>query len=456
MSELQEKINFHVIEDKATGMLSVLHDGVSGVRAAAPTNVPVPTWTDGGTRWAFWGDNDLLPTRMREKVERVPIAGAALMKKINFMQGDDLVFYYLDEFKVDGFNATPIWNSEIEDWMLVNRIQEEWWPAQCADFCLPYNCFSEIILTNDKSKVENLYHISAEHARLSKAKDSNRIDYLLYSYYFASGTAQNDKNRVAMPLYKWFDAEKFMNGLRSRKFAWHTRFPTPGMIYYSRPWWLGLFKESGWMDVSDNVPKIVNAMQNNQVSLRYLIQYPESYFVFRNPNWHSMTGDERQKIFDDKQSELTTYLTGPAASGKTLMTTFRENEHNGAALGKVEIIAVDDKFKSGQWVPDSNCADSQIVQGLGLDPSQIGLAPQGGKMGAGSGSDKLQSYNQAVILNTADQRLVLEPLTWVANYNKWGGDRRVIAVVKHSHLTTQNETRTGISTDITPTITPQP
>ena len=66
-------------------------------------------------------------------------------------------------------------------------------------------------------------------------------------------------------------------------------------------------------------------------------------------------------------------------------------------------------------------------------------------MGAGSGSDKLQSYNQHVILNTADQRVVLEPLTWVANYNKWGVNRKLIAVVEHSHLTTQNENRTGIA-----------
>jgi hypothetical protein len=440
------QIVFNVISTPETGMVA-LHDGVSGLRPtnAVPSNAPLPTWTDPGTQWAYWGNNDLLPTDMRHKVEQVPIAGAALAKKIAFMQGEDLLFFYADEFKLDGFNATPVWTPEIEDWMAMNRIQEEWWPAQCADFCLPYNCFSEIILTNDRTKVENLYHISAEHARLSKAKSSNSIDYLIYSYHFPFSTAQNDVSRIAMPLYKWFNAQRFMDGLRGRKFAWHSRFPTPGLIYYARPWWLGLFKDNGWMDVSSNVPKIVNAMQNNQVSIKYLIKYPENYFLFRNDNWHSMTNQERQKLFEEKQAEINRYLSGPDNAGKALMVTFRENEHNGAKIGVPEIEAIDDKFKSGTWVPDSNFADSQIVQGLGMDPSQIGLAPQGGKMGAGSGSDKLQSYNQHVILNTADQRVVLEPLTWVANYNKWGGNRKLIAVVEHSHLTTQNDNRTGIA-----------
>src|SRR5690606_30987118 len=166
-----------------------------------------------------------------------------------------------------------------EAWLEENRIQEEWFPGQCSDYSLPFNCFSEIILSNDKKRATNLYHISAEHARLSKANTRNQVNWLLYSYHFPFGTAQADQNRVIMPLYKWYDRENFLNGLSGRKFGWHTRFPSPGMIYYARPWWIGLFKENGWLDVSSNVPKIVNAMQKNQIALKYIICIPESYFI---------------------------------------------------------------------------------------------------------------------------------------------------------------------------------
>jgi hypothetical protein len=297
-------------------------------------------------------------------------------------------------------------------------------------------------LSKDKSKVTGLYHVSAEHARLSKASAKNEIDWLVYSYHFPFGTAQADQNRVAMPLYKWYDREKFFDGLQGRKFGWHSRFPTPGMIYYARAWWMGLFKENGWMDVSANVPKIVAAMQNNQISLKYIINYPESYFLFRYPDWHTFDAAERQKKIAEKQGEINAYLTGPENVGKSIMTIFRESEVTGQPIGKPEIIAIDDKAKSGTWVPDSNFADSQIVQGLGLDPSQMGGMSDGGKMGSGSGSDKMQSYNQHILLNTPDQRLVLQPLNFVSKYNKWG----MTAAVKHTTLTTQNESRSGIST----------
>ncbi len=194
------------------------------------------------------------------------------------------------------------------------------------------------------------------------------------------------------------------------------------------------------MDVSANVPKIVEAMQRNQISLRYIINYPESYFHFRHPDWSSFDAEKRREIITAKQVEINAYLAGADNAGKSLINVFRENEVSGVHIGKPEIVAVDDKAKTVTWVPDSNFADSQIVQALGLDPSQIGLAPEGGKMGAGSGSDKMQAYNQHILLNTPDQQKVLEVLNFVSRYNKWG----LTAAVRHTSLTTQNEDRSGI------------
>ncbi len=444
-----DKIAFNIIQTD-DGVMA-LHDGhIPSRRAVGPVNAdkttpPVPTWTENGTRWAHWGDNDLLPTSMREKVEQVPMAGRAIEKRVQFMQGEGIVWYYQDDLQKNGADAEPVYLPEVQDWMEANRILTEWWPAQCADFCLPFNCFSEMILSLDRTKVTGLYHVPAELSRLSKANTSNQGDFLVYSMHFPYETAENDLNRVAMPLYKWYDHAAFLEGLRGRKFGWHTRFPTPGMIYYARPWWLGLFKENGWMDVSAGVPKIVRAMQKNQVSLKYLILFPEDYFIFRNPEWNSYDPAKRQEIIDKKQAEINSYLSGEENAGKSLMSIFKQHEISGAQFGKIEIIAIDDKAKQGTWVPDSSAADWQIVAGFGLDPSQIGLAPEGGSMGAGSGSDKMQSFNQHITLNTPDQRLVLEPLNWIAKYNKWGGSRRLVCMVKHTSLTTQDKERSGLN-----------
>lgn len=444
------------VEDRIT----IIHDRVNtqaqqfsaGPVALDKTMPPVPTWTDNGVTWAWWGDCDTLPTTMRQKMELVPIAGATLEKKISMMVGEDLIWVKTEDYRRFGLDAEPVYNSEVEDFMDGNRIETEWWPAQCADYCLPFNCFSELILSRDRKKVTGLYHIAAEHARLSKANTRNQVDWLLNSMHFPFGTAQNDATRVAIPLYKWYDREVFISNLRNNKFAWHTRFPTPGMIYYARPWWLGLFKEDGWMDVSAQVPKIVAAMQKNQMSLKYIIAIPESYFEIRYPDWQSFDSAQRQTIIDDKVGELNTYLSGVDNVFKSVAYVFRQNEITQAAMGKIEITAVDDKAKSGTWVPDSYAADAQIVQGQGIHPTNMGLAPSQGSMGAGSGSDKMQTYNQGILLNTKDQRLVLEPLNLVSKWNNWG----LTCIVKHTHLTTQDNSRSGFdnnpnkNTDNTP------
>jgi hypothetical protein len=449
MSNLENKIILHAVQ--VEDRMYISHDGATtgtprGPMAYDKATPPIPEWTDPGVRWAYWGDNDLWPTDMKEKVGLVPIAGAVLDKKIKMMVGEDLRWYRTADLRKYGNKAEQVYLPEVEDFMELNRIETEWFPAQCADFCLPYNCFSELTLSKDRRKITGLYHIAAEHARLSKANTRNQIDWLLYSYHFPFGTAQADQNRVAIPLYKWYDRDAFLEGLRAYRFAWHTRFPTPGLIYYARAWWYGLFRKGGWMDVSAQVPKIVSAMQNNQISLKYMIAIPEDYFIFRYPNWQTLNNEERQKIIDSKISELNTYLAGADNVFKSVSYVFKQNEINGNHIGKIEITAIDDKAKSGTWVPDSYAADAQIVQGFGMDPSQIGLAPEGGKMGAGSGSDKMQSFNQLTLLNTSEQRLVLEPLNFISKYNGWG----LTCMVGHTQLTTQDNSRNGILNNSSP------
>lgn len=446
MSIADKNIVLNVVDTGAD--LFAVHDGhytlgqkTGGQRVtkSAKTTPPVPSWTDNGYQWAYWGDNDRLPTDMRQKIEAVPIAGTVLNKKISMLEGNGLVYFQTDDL-ARGAQVERAYLPEVETWLADNRIVEEWFPAQCADYALPFNCFSEIILSNDRRRVTNLYHIAAEHARLSKANASNQVNWLLYSYHFPFGTAQADLNRVVMPLFKWYDQARFLGGLLGSKFAWHTRFPTPGMIYYARPWWIGLFKDNGWLDVSSNVPRIVNAMQKNQVALKYQILIPESYFLVRHPDWTTYTTEKRRTIIDEKVKDINAYLAGADNAGKSLVTLFKENEVTGAPYGKIEILAIDDKAKTGTYIPDSYAADQQIVQGFGMDPSQIGLQPDGGKMGAGSGSDKRESYNLMITLNTPDQRRILEPLNWISKYNGWG----VTFMVDHTAHTTTNEQETGL------------
>ncbi|MEL6358995.1 MAG: hypothetical protein AAFQ01_03560, partial [Bacteroidota bacterium] len=126
-------------------------------------------------------------------------------------------------------------------------------------------------------------------------------------------------------------------------------------------------------------------------------------------------------------------------------TLFQDDYQTGKPMGRIIIEAVDDKIKNDAWVPSSETADAQIVQGVGLHPSQVGLAPQGGKMGAGSGSDQRESFNTGITLNTLEQKIVLEPLNFIAHYNaKSNPEWDITFMIDHTTHTTTNNKEDGM------------
>ncbi|MGL6148977.1 MAG: hypothetical protein ACRC1V_11020, partial [Plesiomonas sp.] len=378
----------------------------------------------------------------------VPLAMSAIDKLVKMMYGDGIIYYSEEEFAQTG-TARKLFLPEVEQFLRKNRITAAWFIQQCWDYRLYANTFSEMMLDKDGKKIVELCHKSAEHCRLSKQNPSNfKIEYMRYSAQFSTLKYPNDTDIKSIPLYRWYEEERFFEWLRGAKFAWHTCLPTPGQLHYARPPWIGLFKECGWLDVASNVPKIVSAMQNNQISIKYQIKISIEYFRSRNPDWDSYTDQQREEKIDAAIDRINSYLTGPENQFKTWSDVYQEDPITHQLFGDIQILPIDDKTKTGTWVPDSNAADAQIVQSLGLHPSQVGLSPEGGKMGAGSGSDQRESFNTQIGLNTMEQDLILEPLNFISRFNGWG----VRFMIAHTHHTTTNVKENGlIPSQSTPT-----
>jgi len=413
--------------------------GDTATQGAAPTELET------GYQHAPWGAHDRLPTTLRLKLDKVSIAGRTINQLVQMMYGNGLVYVRNSDYAADRSKLRPAYIPTVEDWLTRNRINTHWLPAQFVDFRHTFACFSELIFSQDYSLITGLYHKPAEHCRLSKQNEETLYsDWLLYSPDYAVKTTTTPERIHRIPLYRWQDPEAFFAQLNGRKMAWYSFMYTSGMIYYPAPFWLGLFRTDGWMDSSIQVPEVVNALMRNQVTLKYQILIPESYFRIRHTQWDNYPDAQRAKIIDLKVAELNETLSGTDNAFVSISTVFR-TELNGNDLGKIEIIALDDKLKNDNWVPSSEKSDAQIVQGLGLHPSQVGLAPEGGKMGAGSGSDKMQTFNIGVSLNTIEQNIVLEVLNWIARWNAaTDPDWDIRFFINHDTLTTQNEQENGV------------
>lgn len=445
-----------------------VYQGPGGYRAVLPeariygdgevgvlNNQPTETRTDypaeerQGLRWAYWGADDAFPRAVRNKIELVPMAGQAIYRRVAMLYGNGLAYFRnSDYYSAEGNRIPRAKLRKIDDWLRRNRIKTQWLIPQAADYSYYMNAFSEMIFSQDGRQVSSIYHKTAEHCRLTvQDEESLRSEWMLFSRQFGCDWPR-DENIARIPLFDWARPEEWFRRNTGWKMAWHSRFETPGSLYYARPFWIGLFRKDGWLDVSANVPRIVNAMMKNQMILKYQILVPDEYFRVRYPEWDSKSFDEQQKLFDTLVKRINDTLTGTDNAYKTLSQMFHENQGpggGGEGRGKIEIIAIDDKMKKDQWVPSSEKSDAQIVQGLGVHPSQLGLAPEGGKMGAGSGSDQREAFNTAITLNTIDQEVLLEPLNWIARYNaQYDPDWDVTFFIDHTWHTTTNQQETGL------------
>jgi len=448
MSQLPRPFVFQAYKDLDTGNYHVsptvdtLVHNVPVSTDDDPTRLIVPDENDFGWRWAPYGQDDRLPSMIREKVEQVSMAGQTMYRLMAMMYGNGLM-YYKNSDLARGTNVERAYIPEIQDWLFYNQIEEKWLVPQFLNYRYLVSTFSELIFNKRRDYVTGLYHLEGEFSRKSRQNPhSLRSEYLYYSADFANRYHGSLTHGQAIPLFDWQRPQECLEMMTANggyKLAWHSYLPTFGMIHYPTPPFVALFKKKGWMDVAAAVPHIVDSLQRNQMKLVYEISIPISHFVARYPDWNNYDAKKKTELMDEVCLFLQNELSDTGNAGKSIVTFF-DTARDGTPLGKIEIKAIDDKLKRDSWVPSSNAANAEIVQGLGQHPSQVGLAPEGGKMGAGSGSDMRESFNTTTNLNTLEQNVVLNVLNWISRFNKWD----VTFKIDHTHHTTTNNQEDGL------------
>jgi hypothetical protein len=213
---------------------------------------------------------------------------------------------------------------------------------------------------------------------------------------------------------------------------------------------LGLFREKGWTDVNITVPEVVYALQNSQISLKYIIYISKEYFELKMgaQAWLALSPAERQGKFDELRNEIHAKLVGVEniAASLALMC---DRDFNGNLRKTIEIEVIDDKMKSGMWVPDSDHANAQTVRAFNVPTSMFGLSNSNVKMNSQSGSADRQGFNNMVTLNTPVQKVLLSHLQIMANFNAMNGWKNwdVVFFIDDITHTTINNQETGIQKD---------
>lgn len=307
--------------------------------------------------------------------------------------------------------------------------------------------FPEYILSNNFQTINRVKRHKAAWCRFEVMNEqSGLVENVYISEKFGKESVAADSPFISkVPLIDSYwtpdEVREYCKANKIYKFVRPVFYPLIDEAYYPEAEWHAVI-HNGWIDVANSVPEYKKNIFENQVSIKYLIEIDERYFeAVYAENWKEFTVDERKTIRQDLIDGINESLVGNKNAAKSIQSMMFVDE-KGVQTSAIKITAVDDKLKDGSFLPEAEASNSEILFALGVDPTLIGAGIPGGKLGAGSGSDKREAFTILQALKKTDRETTLETFEFIAGYNNW--DSNIQPAFENTILTTLDANPTGV------------
>ncbi len=395
----------------------VVGSEVGSARPTATKNTDELTETVAGKKIAPWGEGNDKPQQVYKKVKEVAAIVKSLGLLTRMMSGQGIRYGFVTGFDKDGNEQLEYKaNDEIDTFMRRNNINTRYLPEAILDLKWFGNVFPELLFS--EGAAEKILGCVVQEAPFCRWESWNKQGYSENCIISSMWPSPGEQFAV-VPSFDVYEYNR-VETVRKRKLkkaVYPLSFPSPMKSYYQEPEWWSII-DSGWLEQLLSIPKLKEAIIKNQMTIKYLIRIPESYWPDKYKDWSKITAEKQDKLRGDELKKLNEMLSGTENSGSSIITHFKTLQTEGKDYAKWEIEPIENPIKDGLYNPDSQEATAQALYGVGIDPTIIGLSIGKG-MGAGSGSDKRVAYNILDALSTLERQIILEPLYFIAQYNNW-------------------------------------
>lgn len=392
--------------------------------------------------WSPWGDDNQFPQKVLTDLEKNSVALRALDKRKRVHFGRGVEPYREEQVEGGEPKRVPVTDPEVVEFFRINRINVRW-PDLIGSLEVFYNGWLEFILNKGKDKINKVFIKDPAYCRVSKMNDQGKIQFLFYSAQWERTPSEENRTLVKIPMY---DPQKY-NGssYADGQFAYPVYYKTFGKSYYQLAIWNSV-RVNKWMDIANKVPVLKSAIMKNQMTIKYHIQIPDDYFLKRYPS-SDYTKEQREDAREKVLNEMNAFLADVENSGKAFVTFAFYSKVKQDYLNGWKIEVIDNKVQDSAYLPDSQAANSEILFAIGVDPCLIGAGLPGGKLGAGSGSDKREAYWMLNADMGPDRMISLEPLYFIRDFNGWDPTIKFDYVVVDTSQT-QNQHPTKINKNV--------
>jgi hypothetical protein len=301
----------------------VIKNGIAYGQSSQALFVPASTPSDVNNNqlnsmneWAPWGGNNLEPVRYAADIENVPALSGTIETKARMAIGRGFLPFLIKNVGTDGTEELEFVNDpDILSWLELNADFLHGWQNIYNLGAYGWGA-TQMVMSKDGNQINRIKATDVYQARLKKLSTSKRIESM---YLFGDWTKAIDKeDLVTLPV---LEEGNELQDLQNRKgkageFVILHRMLKNGAIYYPKPLWMAA---KAWVDVAKSIPALKNALNVNQISIKYVIIISPEYWEKFHEGWDSYEPDKKEQIMKDKYDEIDTFLTGDEQPAKALL-----------------------------------------------------------------------------------------------------------------------------------------
>jgi len=180
--------------------------------------------------------------------------------------------------------------------------------------------------------------------------------------------------------------------------------------FYPVPNWYSAFN---WINITNKVPKIIEAGYDNVLNIFFMVRVPYSYFEAKYPENEFDNMEVRRAMIEADIDALEKKFTTVENAKKALITFFGREEGNTDDKWEIEILQP--KFNNENFVT-STAADTQIAVAAGYSPDLLGLMYGNSKGGSMQRELLLLQY----ALSWNDRSTLADPIEMMLKFNNPG------------------------------------
>ncbi|MEA3378038.1 MAG: hypothetical protein U9Q69_00200 [Nanoarchaeota archaeon] len=363
-----------------------------------------------------WGDDNDFPENALTWIEKNTVLSSGLKYKLQMMMGQGIFPCKVISYESDGKENIEVVNEKNLIETLRSRMIRRYLSNTSRDVYKFGMAFPVLQFNSKGDKIVRIKPLNARSCRWEATTNGNLHNLILSDW-------REPKNFHSIKVLDIDDPDLHLMQLQKAGKTKNLNIVYPldnyfgNNYYYQIPDWYVAYN-AGWLGISEDVPKFIKKVYENQISWKWHVKIPYAYWEKRYPRNKYKNEEERKTLINADMKKIEDNLTGTSNAQKTIFSMFEINAH-----GKPEeqwiIEPLDNKYTSDQQMIESAVADSNILFSINVNPTIMGAGlpgsgPYAGKTG---GSDIRESFLVNLALIWLDRQNILDPIELMLRYN---------------------------------------